>query len=173
VSLLSDRDIRHEMAHGGLLIEPLRDVQFQPASIDLCLGSSLRRLGEEPFAITRDGYLLRPGGFILGDTLEYVQIPWHLAAQFAGRSSLGRTGLQVHCTAGFVDPGFRGTLTVELCNLSDRIITLRAGQPIGQLCIMRLSSEPERPYGHPGLNSHYMSQTGPTVAFTSLPRSQG
>jgi dCTP deaminase len=162
--ILSDIDIRYEMRHNDLLIEPLDDRAFQPASIDLRLGSALRKLNKEPFPITRNGYLLRPGKFILGDTLEYMQIPPHLAAQFAGKSSLGRIGLQTHCTAGFVDPGFRGTLTVELSNLSNQIITLHAGQPIGQLCLIRLSSVAERPYGHPELGSHYMSQTGPTAA---------
>jgi dCTP deaminase len=162
--LLSDKDIRWEMRHNDLLIEPLQDHQYQPASVDLRLGSSLRKLGKEPFKITRDGYILRPRQFILGDTLEYMQIPWHLAALFAGKSSLGRIGLQAHCTAGFVDPGFRGTLTVELSNLSNQIIHLHAGQPIGQLCLMRLSSPAERPYGHPELGSHYMSQSGPTAA---------
>jgi dCTP deaminase len=162
--LLSDIDIRHEMQHNGLLIEPLRDEQYQAASIDLRLGSSLCKLGKDPFPLTRDGYLLRPRQFILGDTLEYMQVPWHLAAQFMGKSSLGRIGLQAHCTAGFVDPGFRGTLTVELSNLSNQLIRLTAGQPIGQLCIFRLSSRVLRPYGHPELGSHYMSQSGPTLA---------
>ena len=164
--MLSDKDIRYEMRHNELLIEPLEDSQYQAASIDLRLGSSLRKLGKLPFKITqRDGYILRPGQFILGDTREYLQIPWHLAAQFAGKSSLGRIGLQTHCTAGFVDPGFRGTLTVELSNLSNQVIRLTAGQAIGQLCIFRLSSPAERPYGHPELGSHYLNQTGPTAAF--------
>jgi dCTP deaminase len=158
--LLSDKDIRAAMAN-GLVIEPLNADQYQPASIDLRLGSCLRKLGKDPFPITKNGYLLRPGQFILGDTLEYMQIPDYLAAQFAGRSSLGRIGLQTHCTAGFVDPGFRGTLTVELSNLSNRIIRLHPGQPIGQLCIFRLSSPAERPYGHPHLGSHYLNQAGP------------
>src|SRR5579871_6219808 len=166
--ILSDIEIRYEMQHNDLLIEPLEDAQIQAASVDLRLGSSLRKLGKEPFPITKHGYLFRPGKFILGDTLEYIQIPPHLAAQFAGKSSLGRIGLQTHCTAGFVDPGFRGTLTVELSNLSNQIITLHAGQSIGQLCVMRLSSPAERPYGHPELGSHYMHQTGPTESQLTI-----
>ena len=150
--LLSDRDIRQEMLH-GLRIEPLEDKQYQPASVDIRLGEQLRRPGGEPFRISTAGFVLYPGDFILGDTVEYLQIPWNLAAQFAGKSSLGRQGLQTHCTAGFVDPGFQGTLTVELSNLSNDGYVLYRRQPIGQLCVFRLSSPVERPYGHPGLGS--------------------
>ena len=163
--LLSDRDIRRELATGDLLIEPLRDSQYQPASVDLRLGNTLRRIEETPFVMQGPGFVLQPGRFILGETLEYMHIPSHLAAQFSGKSSLGRIGLQTHCTAGFVDPGFKGTLTVELSNLSGTGIWLTPGQPIGQLCLFRLSSPPERPYGHPGLGSHYQQQHGPTPGF--------
>ena len=108
--LLSDRDIRAETGF-GLVIEPLEDHQFQPASVDLRLGDELRDdLGV--WRIPDCGFSFKPGAFILGSTLEYLEIPSHLAAQFAGKSSLGRIGLQTHCTAGFIDPGFRGTITV-------------------------------------------------------------
>ena len=165
--LLSDRDIRRQLTAGDLIIEPLQDSQYQPASVDLRLANTLRRIGQEPFAINSQGFILQPGKFILGETLEWMQIPPHLAAQFSGKSSLGRIGLQTHCTAGFVDPGFKGTLTVELANLSDTGIWLTPGQPIGQLCLFRLSSRADRPYGHPGLGSHYLNQHGPTLAFDS------
>ena len=170
--LLSDRDILYEMACHGLVIENAEDPQFQPASVDLRLGLALRKLGKDPFLITRNGYPLRPWQFILGDTWERICIPPHLAAQFMGRSSLGRLGLQVHCTAGFVDPGFQGTLTVELCNLSNQVITLTPGQPIGQLCFLRLSSVAQRPYGHPELGSHYQGQAGPAASALLTPRSR-
>ena len=163
--LLSDRDIRAETGF-GLVIEPLEDHQFQPASVDLRLGDELRDdLGV--WRIPDCGFSFKPGAFILGSTLEYLQIPPHLAAQFAGKSSLGRIGLQTHCTAGFIDPGFRGTLTVELSNLSGTDIILRRGQPIGQVCIFRLSSPCNRPYGHPDLRSHYLNQRGPAAAWNN------
>ena len=161
--LLSDKDIHSEMGY-GLVIEPLEDHQFQSASVDLRLGDELRE-GVYQYRIPDCGYSFKPGAFILGSTLEHLQIPPHLAAQFAGKSSLGRIGLQTHCTAGFIDPGFRGTLTVELSNLSGTDIILRRGQPIGQVCIFRLSSACDRPYGHPGLRSHYLDQRGPTAAW--------
>lgn len=161
--MLSDRDILKELQLGNLLIEPIdTDVQVQPASIDLRLGGTLRKLYRKSFMITRDGYLLRPGQFILGDTIEYMRIPHYLSGQFAGKSSLGRRGLQTHCTTGFVDPGFQGTLTVELSNLSNQPFRLHAGMPIGQLCLYRLTSMVLRPYGTEGLGSHYQHQTGPT-----------
>lgn len=160
--LLSDKDIRRELEQ-WLVIEPLEDHQFQPASVDLRLGDELRDdLGT--YRIPDCGFSFKPGAFILGSTLEYMQVPPHLAAQFAGKSSLGRIGLQTHCTAGFIDPGFRGTLTVELSNLSATDIILHRGQPIGQVCIFRLSSSCDRPYGHPDLRSRYLEQRGPTAA---------
>lgn len=162
--LLSDRDIRRQMKL-GLVIRPLEDRQFQPASVDLRLGAELREADGTGFwRIPEVGYALQPGGFILGSTLEYMQFPVHLAGQFAGKSSLGRIGLQTHCTAGFIDPGFRGTLTVELSNLSRDEIVLRSGQPIGQVCILLLSSPAERPYGDSRLGSRYLDQAGPTLA---------
>ena len=163
--LLSDKDIHSEMGY-GLAIEPLEDHQFQPASVDLRLGDELRE-GVYQYRIPDCGYSFKPGAFILGSTLEHLQIPPHLAAQFAGKSSLGRIGLQTHCTAGFIDPGFRGTLTVELSNLSATDIILHRGQPIGQVCIFRLSSPCDRPYGHPDLWSHYQDQRGPTAAWNN------
>lgn len=161
--LLSDKDIRREL-DGWLVIEPLEDHQIQPASVDLRLGDELLdSIASFPINPVL-GYKLSPGEFILGSTLEYMQFPPSLAGQFAGKSSLGRIGLQTHCTAGFIDPGFRGTLTVELSNLSATDIILRRGQPIGQVCIFRLSSSCDRPYGHPDLRSHYLEQRGPTAA---------
>lgn len=169
--LLSDRDIRRELEQ-WLVIEPLEDHQIQAASVDLRLGEELRLdtdLGYDSVSRIPDcGFSLKPGRFILGSTLEYMQFPPGLAGQLAGKSSLGRTGLQVHCTAGFIDPGFRGTLTLELSNLSATDIILRRGQPIGQVCIFRLSSSCDRPYGHPDLRSRYLDQRGPTAARNNM-----
>lgn len=162
--LLSDKDIRHEIVHGQLRIRPVEDIQFQPASVDLRLGDQLRESDGRVIYHLDDGYELGPGRFILGDTVEKLVIPDYLAAQFAGKSSLGRIGLQTHCTAGFVDPGFEGTLTVELSNLSENPIMLISGQYIGQVCFFRLSSPALRPYGHPEIGSRYQNQSGPTIA---------
>lgn len=163
--MLSDNDISLALASGDLQIEPLDDSQIQPASVDLRLDSVLR----EPEAAASQvmdncGYVLQPGRFILGATLEYVGLPGSLAGQLAGKSSLGRRGLQIHCTAGFIDPGFRGNLTLELSNLSGEGFWLRPGMLIAQVCFFRLHTPAGRPYGSPGLFSHYQGQAGPTPA---------
>ena len=161
---LCDRDIRYEMTT-GLVITPVEDIQFQPASVDLRLGNELRTPDDGVlYRLTATGFVLQPFAFLLGDTLEYLEIPPYLSAELYGKSSLGRIGLQVHCTAGFVDPGFKGTLTLELSTLSEQGIVLRPGMPVGQLCIDQMSGPADRPYGHPELKSKYMSQSGPTLA---------
>jgi dCTP deaminase len=185
VMLLSDRDIRVELGACRLVIEPPPDPgQIQPASIDLRLGDQVIEFHHRPFGVIdpavdqRDRgtpidlgscpFLLRPGVFALGATMETVILPDDLAARIEGKSSLGRLGLMVHSTAGFIDPGFEGQLTLELSNVSPTPIVLRPTMRIGQLCLFRLSSPAERPYGTPGLGSRYQGQTGPTMSRSHL-----
>jgi dCTP deaminase len=177
--LLSDRDIRAELETGDLRVEPLEDRQIQPASIDLRLGYGLRvfELGHhvciDPSRPPPDltvpsndlaGYVLRPGVFTIASTLEEVAVPAYLAAQIDGTSTLGRLGLVVHSTAGWVDPGFCGNLTLEMSNAGPLPIILTPGMRIAQLCLFRCSSPAERPYGSPGLGSRYQGQQGATPA---------
>ena len=166
-------------------IEPCEDSQVQPASIDLTLANEWRTYPKtanqqglmiyqtpESIAIDMDdakaieteksiaeAYLLLPHELVLCSTVEYVDIPHNLQAQVHGKSSLGRLGLLVHVTAGFIDPGFRGKITLEMYNLNNRPILLRAGKPICQLSLTALSCPAEFPYGHEKLGSHYQDQT--------------
>lgn len=144
--ILSDRDIRDEIERGNITIDPPHPDAIQPASLEL--------------HIDRD--LLIRDNFLLGCTIETVTINNTLCAQVNGKSSLGRLGLLVHATAGFVDPGFSGQLTLELKNISGRVIQLQQGQAVAQLVFHRLSSPAEKPYGHESLRSHYQGQVGPT-----------
>ena len=148
--ILSDLSIREALADGELEIKPLpRDRDFQPASLEVHLDAGVL-----------SGFILEPGEFALGVTVEWMRLNATIAAQLTGKSSLGRLGLQVHATAGFIDPGFEGNLVLELKNLSHRDIFLAAGQPIGQLVFQYLDRACSRPYGHPELGSHYQGQQG-------------
>ena len=152
---------------------------MQPASVDLRLGNSFRvfhnhrvtaidlrdpprNLTEEVVVEAGDPFAIHPGEFALGRTLEAVEIPDDVVARIEGKSSLGRLGLIVHATAGFVDPGFKGTLTLEITNLTRVPIILWPGKPIAQLSFMALDQPAERPYGHPDLGSHYHGQVDAT-----------
>jgi dCTP deaminase len=178
-SVLSDGTIRRLVAEGRVRVEPYDDAMVQPASIDLRLGSSFRvfhnhRIGaidlaDPPKNLTEhvvidDGgsFVIHPGEFVLGTTQEYVELPDDIVARIEGKSSLGRLGLIVHATAGFVDPGFKGTLTLEITNLTRVPIILWPGKPIAQLSFMTLDRPAERPYGHPDLGSHYHGQVEAT-----------
>ena len=176
--VLSDRDIRRQIAQGRILIEPYDDDAVQPASVDLRLGSPLLFEKEsqlaliDPYKPSNDHwgtaeldetvhYALQPGHFALGITAENVEIPDDIVGRLDGKSSLGRLGLVVHSTAGFVDPGWKGKLTLELSNLSNRPIALYRSMKISQISFVWLSSPAERPYGSEGLNSKYQGQMGP------------
>lgn len=175
--LLSDRDIIDEIKAGRIGVDPFDPARVQPASLDVLLGSTLRvfprgatvdPFGPLPSDLSRevptDGYVMSPGEFLLGSTVETLSLPDDIAARLEGRSTLGRLGLTVHVTAGYIDPGFRGQITLEIANLGPWGLRLRAGQPIGQLVFERMSSPVERPYGSPGLGSRYQGQSGPTLA---------
>ncbi len=178
-SVLSDGTIRRLIAEGRVRVEPFDDTMVQPASIDLRLGSSFRvfhnhritaiDLADPPKNITElvevegdESFVIHPGEFVLGRTQEHVELPDDVVARIEGKSSLGRLGLIVHATAGFVDPGFKGTLTLEITNLTRVPIILWPGKPIAQLSFMALDQPAERPYGHPDLGSHYHGQVDAT-----------
>jgi dCTP deaminase len=177
--LLSDRDILAEIDAGRIRVEPYDEAMIQPSSIDFRLDryfrvfenhryphidpaadqSDLTRVvepeGDEPF-------ILHPGEFVLGSTHEVVTLPDDVAARVEGKSSLGRLGLLTHATAGFVDPGFSGHVTLELANVATMPIKLYPGMKIGQLCFYTLSSTAEHPYGSEKYGSRYQGQRGPT-----------
>jgi dCTP deaminase len=179
MAALSDGTIRRLLEEGRVKVEPFDAAMIQPASIDLKLGPSFRvfhnfrveaiDLADPPQGLTEhveldDGepFVVHPGEFVLGRTAEYVELPDDIVARVEGKSSLGRLGLIVHATAGFVDPGFKGTLTLEITNLTRVPIKLWAGKPIAQLSFMSLDRPAERPYGHPDLGSHYYGQVEAT-----------
>ena len=177
--LLSDGDLRKELESGRLVLDPWDEAMLQPSSIDVRLDRFFRVFqnhrythidpaeqqdeltslvepdGEEPF-------VLHPGEFVLGSTLEVVSIPDDLAARLEGKSSLGRLGLLIHSTAGFVDSGFSGNLTLELSNVANLPITIYHGMPIGQISFMRMDGPVERPYGAESNTSKYQGQDEPT-----------
>jgi dCTP deaminase len=177
--ILSDRSLREAIAAGRLVVEPLDDGAIQPSSIDVRLDNRFRVFytARHPYIDVKqpmedltelvevkpdDAFILHPGEFVLGSTLEEVGIPDDLAARLEGKSSLGRLGLLTHSTAGFLDPGFRGHVTLELSNVANLPITLYPGMRIGQIAVFQLTTPAERPYGSGGVNSKYQGQRGPT-----------
>ena len=177
--VLSDRDIKKELESGRLIVEPLVEDFIQPASIDVRLGSNFRVFKNSQHAfidpciqqpeltesidVDEDGsFILHPGQFVLGTTLERIVVPDDILGKLEGKSTLGRLGLMIHSTAGYVDPGWDGELTLELSNVCTLPIKLRPGMRIGQLSFERMSSPVERPYGSENLGSHYQGQSGAT-----------
>ncbi|MDZ7849325.1 MAG: dCTP deaminase [Halodesulfurarchaeum sp.] len=182
--ILSDRDIRSRLEDGDLVVEPLSDpdLQIQPASIDVRLGTEFlefrrtnipsihpqeeNQVGDyvsETLIEEGEEFILHPGDFVLGTTKERVEIPDDLVAQVEGRSSLGRLAVVVHATAGFVDPGFRGRITLELSNLGTAPVALTPGMRISQIVFTELSSPAESPYGSER-GSKYQDQGGPAAS---------
>ena len=178
-SALSDGTIRSLIEAGRIVVDPYDPGQIQPSSIDLRLGDTFRvfhnhrvtaidlrdppaNLTEEVAIEEGEPFVIHPGEFCLGRTLEWVELPDDVVARVEGKSSIGRLGLIVHATAGFVDPGWKGTLTLELNNLTRVPIKLYSGLPIAQLSFMTLDAPAERPYGSPGLGSHYQGQVAAT-----------
>jgi dCTP deaminase len=185
-SVLSDGTIRRLVEDGRLKIDPWDPSLVQPASVDLRLGTSFRvfhnhrahaiDLANPPKDLTEqikigldESFVIHPGEFALGATQEWVELPDDLVARIEGKSSLGRLGLIVHATAGFVDPGFAGTLTLEITNLTRVPIVLWPGKPIAQLSLMALDRPAEKPYGHPDLGSHYHGQLDATESRYGAP----
>lgn len=179
--VLSDRSIREALVSARLAIEPLAEDALQPASVDIRLDRQFRvfRNHRDSYIDVREPvedltevetvkddepFVLHPGEFVLGSTLERVRLGPDLVARVEGKSSLGRLGLLVHATAGYVDPGWDGHLTMELSNVANLPIRLYYGMKIGQLSFLELSTEAERPYGSPDLRSKYQGQTGPTAS---------
>lgn len=177
--LLSDRDIKAEVSAGRIRLDPYDEVMVQPASIDIRLDRFFRTFEnhrypfidpkQEQVDLTRmvevepnEAFVLHPGEFVLGSTFEVVSLPDDIAARVEGKSSLGRLGLLTHATAGFIDPGFSGHVTLELSNVANLPVTLWPGMKIGQLCFIRMSSASEHPYGSSIYGSRYQGQRGPT-----------
>ncbi len=178
--ILNDISI-HERCTYHELIVPYDRSNLQPCSYDVTLSRSiiryigsgeinasdrsLKELEYFKFNISDDGYSLNPGEFILGSTNESVNIPVDLAARYEGKSSIGRIGLATHITAGFIDPGFSGDITLEIKNENNHPIRIFPGMKIGQLCFFELNEDVARPYGSVDLGSHYQNQSGPTPSL--------
>jgi len=179
--LLSDRDIRAELAAGRVVLEPLDLEMVQPSSVDVRIDRYFRLFDNHKYPVidpaqeqpdlTRlvevkpdEPFVLHPGEFVLASTYELVTLPDDVAARLEGKSSLGRLGLLTHSTAGFIDPGFSGHVTLELSNVATLPITLWPGMKIGQLCFFQLSSPAEHPYGSSHHGSRYQGQRGPTAS---------
>jgi dCTP deaminase len=177
--ILSDRTIREFLADGRIVIDPLDPADIQPSSVDLHLDNRFRvfrnhtrrvidvkedqtDLTEEVVVNNDDAFILHPGEFALGSTLERVAIPDDLVGRIEGKSSLGRLGLLIHTTAGFVDAGWDGHLTLELSNVANLPITLYPGMKIGQISFIQMTTAADVPYGASSLGSKYRGQRGPT-----------
>ena len=183
--LLSDHDIRTELDGGRVRLDPYDPQMVQPASVDVRIDRFFRLFDNHKYAmidpaveqpgLTREiavdpdePYMLHPGEFVLASTYEQVTLPDDVAARLEGKSSLGRLGLLTHSTAGFIDPGFHGHITLELSNMATRPVARWPGLKIGQLCFFRLSSAAENPYGSEGNLNRYSGQRGPTASRSHL-----
>jgi dCTP deaminase len=180
--VLSDRSIKEGLAQGRIIIKPFNESCLQPASVDVRLDRKLLvfRTWRYPFYIdVRQNleslnevveieddkpFFLQPGEFVLASTLEDIGLPDDLVARLEGKSSLGRIGLLIHSTAGYVDPGWRGHLTLELSNVAKLPVTLYYGMKIGQISFLRLTTPVDKPYGAEGLGSKYQGQSEPTAS---------
>ncbi|GAA3070132.1 dCTP deaminase [Actinocorallia glomerata] len=181
IVLLSDRDIHAELDAGRIQLDPLDESMIQPSSVDVRLERMFRLFDNHKYAhidpsveqtdLTRlvevdpeEPFVLHPGEFVLGATYEAVTLPEDVAARLEGKSSLGRLGLLTHSTAGFIDPGFSGQVTLELSNMATLPIKLWPGSKIGQLCFFRLTSPASHGYGSQKHQSRYQGQRGPTAS---------
>jgi dCTP deaminase len=183
--LLSDRDIAHQLKTGRVRLDPFDAEMIQPSSLDIRLDRYFRLFDNHRYAhidpateqadLTRlievapdEPFILHPGEFALGSTYEVITLPDDVAARLEGKSSLGRLGLLTHSTAGFIDPGFSGHVTLELSNVATLPIKLWPGMKIGQVCFFQLSSASEHPYGSGATGSRYQDQRGPTASRSHL-----
>jgi dCTP deaminase len=177
--VLSDRTIRRLIAEGRIGIDPLDATLLQPSSLDVRVDRLFRvfRNSRYPYIDVKtrqedltelvevedgESFILHPGEFVLGSTLERITLPDDVVGRLDGKSSLGRLGLLIHSTAGFIDPGWDGHVTLELSNVANLPITIYPGMKIGQLSFVQLSEPAERPYGSEGIGSKYQGQRGPT-----------
>jgi len=183
--LLSDRDIALEVKAGRVKVEPFTDAMIQPSSVDVRLDRFFRVFENHKYSVidpsieqsdlTREVavnddefFILHPGEFVLASTFEVITLPDDIAGRLEGKSSLGRLGLLTHSTAGFIDPGFSGHITLELSNVANLPVKLFPGMKIGQLCLIKLSSTAEHPYGSALYGSRYQGQRGPTPSKSWL-----
>jgi dCTP deaminase len=183
--LLSDLDIRAEITAGRVKVEPFTEAMVQPSSVDVRLDRFFRVFENHKYsvidpsteqpdltrevAVTADEFfILHPGEFVLASTYEVITLPDDIAGRLEGKSSLGRLGLLTHSTAGFIDPGFSGHITLELSNVANLPVKLFPGMKIGQLCLIKLSSPAEHPYGSAVYGSRYQGQRGPTPSKSWL-----
>ena len=183
--LLSDRDIAAEIKAGRVQVEPFDTKMIQPSSVDVRLDRFFRVFENHKYEVidpsieqpdlTRevavapdDFFILHPGEFVLASTYEVITLPDDIAGRLEGKSSLGRLGLLTHSTAGFIDPGFSGHITLELSNVANLPVKLYPGMKIGQLCLIKLSSAAEHPYGSAVYGSRYQGQRGPTPSKSWL-----
>lgn len=163
--ILSDRDILFSLSHSDLKIIPKpSEKSIQPCSVDLHLGNELKTIEGESIDILHDSYKLKPHEFLLGSTLEYVEIPNYLCGQVEGKSSIARLGITCHQTAGYIDAGYNGNITLELFNCSNKEFELESSMPICQIVFHTLLSECIRPYGSDGLDSHYQGSNGTVLS---------
>lgn len=177
--LLSDRDIRAQINDKRVGVEPFDEAMIQPSSVDVRLDKFFRvfenhkyevidpaleqpELTREIIAEDGEAFILHPGEFVLASTYEVITLPDDIAGRLEGKSSLGRLGLLTHSTAGFIDPGFSGHITLELSNVANLPVKLYPGMKIGQLCLIKLSSAAEHPYGSAQYLNRYQGQRGPT-----------
>ncbi len=177
--ILSDRSLREQIAAGRIVIDPLDETLIQPSSIDVRISNLFRvfrnhtagviDVKEDLTALTElveipadEAFMLHPGEFVLGSTLERIAVPDDLVARIEGKSSLGRLGLLIHSTAGFIDAGFDGHITLELANVASLPITLYPGMKIGQVSFVQMTSPADHPYGSGAKGSKYQGQRGPT-----------
>jgi dCTP deaminase len=189
--ILSDRTLREQLAAGRIIIDPLDESLIQPSSIDVRISNLFRvfrnhtsgviDVGSDMADLTElveidqggdTAFMLHPGEFVLGSTLERIGVPDDLVGRVEGKSSLGRLGLLIHSTAGFIDAGFDGHITLELANVASLPITLYPGMKIGQVSFMTMTTPAERPYGTGASGSKYQGQRGPTPSryFENFPR---
>ena len=183
--LLSDRDIAAEIKAGRVRVEPFDPKMIQPSSVDVRLDRFFRvfenhryevidpsieqsELTREVAVAPNEFFILHPGEFVLASTYEVITLPDDIAGRLEGKSSLGRLGLLTHSTAGFIDPGFSGHITLELSNVANLPVKLYPGMKIGQLCLIKLSSPAEHPYGSAVYGSRYQGQRGPTPSKSWL-----
>ena len=177
--ILSDRTLREEIAAGRIVLDPFEPANVQPSSIDLRVDRYFRVFRNHTSRVIDvkqnqedltelveidedDCFILHPGEFVLGSTAERVSVPDDLVARIEGKSSLGRLGLLIHSTAGFIDPGFNGHITLELANVANLPITIYPGMKIGQVSFLRMTTPAEHPYGSSSIGSKYQGQRGPT-----------